>query len=265
MAFAIFPILWIISASLNPVGTLASQKFIPDNASIENFITLFNDPIHPFPLWIWNSFKVSTITSVLAVLITALMAYSFSRFRFKYRRSLLMMILLVQVFPPLLTMVALFLLFQQIGNYIPWLGLNTHGGLILAYLGGQLGINVWLSKGYFDSIPREIDESAMVDGASQWQIFWKLIFPLVRPILAVVGILIFIGTFSDFALARIILQSTEEFTLMVGLYLFISDRFTQNWGIFAAGALLGATPILVTYLLLQDQIVSGLTKGAVKG
>jgi ABC-type maltose transport system permease subunit len=172
---------------------------------------------------------------------------------------------LVQVFPNMLTMVALFLLIQQIGTYIPVLGLNSHGGLILVYLGGVMGINVWLMKGFFDSIPRDIDESAMVDGASHWQTFWMLIFPLVRPILVVVGILTFIGTYSDFLLARILLSSNEQLTVMVGLWVFISQQFSQNWGTFAAGGLMAAIPIVVIYLLLQDQIVGGLTQGAVKG
>jgi ABC-type maltose transport system permease subunit len=165
----------------------------------------------------------------------------------------------------MLTLVALFLLLRQIGEYYPSMGLNTHGGLILVYLGSQMGINIWLMKGFFDSIPREIDESAAVDGASHWQTFWRLIFPLVRPILAVVGILAFVGTFNEFLLARVLLRSTEQFTLMVGLYLFITQNFAQQWGVFAAGALIGAAPIALLYILLQDQIVGGLTQGAVKG
>lgn len=265
VAFALFPIVWIISAAFNGDGTLATQRLIPENASFNNFRKLVDDPIHPFLRWTLNSVKVSVITSILAVLVTTFSAYAFSRFRFRMRRSLLMTILLVQVFPPVLTMVALFLLVQQIGNYIPGLGLNSHGGLILVYLGGQMGINVWLMKGFFDSVPRDIDESAMVDGASYWQSFWYLIFPLVRPMLVVVGILVFVGTFGDFVLARVILQGTDQFTLMVGLYMFISDRFSQNWGVFAAGSLLGSLPIVVLYLALQDHIVSGLTQGAVKG
>jgi len=213
----------------------------------------------------WNSVKVAGITTILAVFVTALTAYSFSRFRFRGRRSLLLTILLIQVFPNMLTIVALFLFLRQIGEYIPSMGLNTHGGLILIYLGAQMGINIWLMKGFFDSIPRDIDESAMVDGASHWQVFWKLIFPLVRPILAVVGILAFVGSFNEFILASVMLRSTEQFTLMVGLYLFVTQTFAQSWGVFAAGALIGAIPIALIYILLQDQIVSGLTQGAVKG
>ncbi len=265
IAYALFPAIWITSAALNPAGSLASQQLIPKNASLANFKELLNDPLHPFLLWLWNSIKISLIVAITAVFMIALSAYAFSRFRFQFRENLLLAIFLVQVFPNSLTIVGLFLLLQQIGNYIPSFGLNSHGGLILVYLGWVMGINVWLMKGFFDSIPRDLDESAMVDGASHWQVFRYLILPLVRPILAVVGILTFIGTFNDFILARVLLQSTEEFTLMVGLYLFVSDQFNQNWGVFAAGALMAGVPIVVLYLLLQDQIVSGLTQGAVKG
>jgi ABC-type maltose transport system permease subunit len=128
-----------------------------------------------------------------------------------------------------------------------------------------MGLNVWLMKGFFDSIPRELDESAKVDGASDWQIFWRIIFPLVRPILAVIAILTFIGTFGDFLLASVILQRSEQYTFMVGLYRFISGTFNGNWGVFAAGAVIGALPIVAVYIILQDQIVSGLTAGSVKG
>jgi ABC-type maltose transport system permease subunit len=263
--FALFPIVWIISAAFNPTSSLATQRLIPPNASTANFDKLLTNPLNPYFLWLWNSIKVAGITSILAVFVTALTAYAFSRFRFRGRRSLLLTILLIQVFPNMLTLVALFLLLRQIGEYYPSMGLNTHGGLILVYLGSQMGINIWLMKGFFDSIPREIDESAAVDGASHWQTFWRLIFPLVRPILAVVGILAFVGTFNEFLLARVLLRSTEQFTLMVGLYLFITQNFAQQWGVFAAGALIGAAPIALLYILLQDQIVGGLTQGAVKG
>jgi len=265
LLFALFPIIWIISAAFNPTSSMASQQLIPPNASTANFEELLNDPLHPFFLWIWNSVKVAGITTILAVFVTALTAYSFSRFRFRGRRSLLLTILLIQVFPNMLTIVALFLFLRQIGEYVPSMGLNTHGGLILIYLGAQMGINIWLMKGFFDSIPRDIDESAMVDGASHWQVFWMLIFPLVRPILAVVGILAFVGSFNEFILSSVMLRSTEQFTLMVGLYLFVTQTFAQSWGVFAAGAIIGAIPIALIYILLQDQIVSGLTQGAVKG
>lgn len=265
IAFALFPIIWIISASFNPTGSLASQKLIPDNASLENYQTLLNDPIHPFLRWVVNSLKVSSITAVLGVISIMLSAYSFSRFRFKGRRQLMLALLLIQVFPTLLMFVAIFYLFQQLGQYIPAMGLNQHAPLVLTYLGTQMGIQIWLMKGFFDSIPRDIDESALVDGASHWQIFWRLIFPLARPMIVIVALLVFIASYQEFVLASVLLKDKSQYTLMVGLYLFVSENFSNNWGVFAAGGLLGALPIVVLYQTLQDQIIGGLTAGAVKG
>lgn len=290
LAFALFPVIWIFSAAFNPSGNLANQTLIPQNVdSVGELFTNFRGiliedlAIHPFWNWMRNSILIATITSVLAVLIAALSAYAFSRFRFNGRKNLLVLVLLIQAFPNMLAMVALFLILQQVGKlaeYIPqalpflsginWgvfqaFGLDSLGGLILVYLGGAMGINVWLMKGFFDSVPRDIDESAQVDGASHWQTFWILIFPLVRPILAVVAILSFVGTVNEFVLARVMLRNKENWTLMVGLYNYVSDNFARDWGKFAAGALVSATPIVILYIALQDQIVGGLTSGAVKG
>lgn len=270
LMFSLFPVIWITSAALNPAGSMVSQTLIPQNVNnlsdlLVNFDRLFNNPTVPFWRWIGNSLMVSTITTILIVIITALSAYSFSRFRFRGRRSLLVTILLIQVFPNLLAMVALYLMLFQLGRYIPFLSLDTHGGLILVYLGGGMGVNIWLTKGFFDSIPREIDESAMVDGATHLQAFWYLILPLVRPILAVVAVLTFVGILNEFLLARIILTDRANWTLMVGLFNFVDAQFTNDWGVFAAGSLVAATPIVILYLSLQRYIVGGLTQGAVKG
>jgi arabinogalactan oligomer/maltooligosaccharide transport system permease protein len=169
------------------------------------------------------------------------------------------------VFPALLALVATFLMISQLGDVIPPLGLNTHASLILVYLGGAMGINIWLMKGYLDTVPHDIDESAMVEGASDWQIFTKLILPLLRPILIVIAIINYIGTYGEFVLARVLLKGSEQYTLMVGLQVFAGAQFEHRWGVFAAGAILGALPIMIIYLVLQDQIVGGLTQGAVKG
>ncbi len=339
VVFALFPVVWVLSAALNPSQSMSSQSVIPPlpetrivtadaagkllriaspggtrversaelillveiegeekelrapkNGYVENiriaegetfdagdelydisssylinFDTLFNTPRKPFVRWLWNSAVVATVTTILVVFVTSLSAYSFSRFRFAGRRSLMLLILLVQVFPNLLAMVAIFLMLQQIGHHLPIFGLNTTGGLILVYVGGAMGINIWLMKGFFDSVPREIDESALVDGANHWQTFWRLIFPLVRPVLVVVGILSFVGVFNEFVLARVLLRDKDSWTLMVGLWGYISDNFARDWGIFAAGAIIGAIPTLIIYLSLQDQIVGGLTQGSVKG
>lgn len=269
IAFSLFPVIWIISASINPVNTLATQTLIPQNASLENYQKLMPGSdfsnIFPFTRWLLNSIKLASITTIFSVSITTLAAYSFSRFRFRQRDNMLRGILLIQVFPSLLAMVAIFLLIQQIGDVIPQFGLDTHSALILVYLGGAMGINIWLMKGYFDSIPRDIDESAMVDGATHWQIFTRLLLPLMRPIIVVVAILTFIFVYGDFVMARILLKTTEQYPVTVGLWQFTSDQFAQQWGIFAAGALIAALPIMIVYLALQDQIVGGLTQGSVKG
>jgi ABC-type maltose transport system permease subunit len=269
LVFTLFPVIWIISAAFNPSGSMVNQTLIPANVqSLDqlfiNFRRLLNDPQVPFGRWIFNSLFVSITSTVLSLMITVLAAYSFSRFRFRGRRSLMTMILLVQVFPNLLAMVAVYLMLIQIGRHVPILGLNQYGGLIMVYLGGAMGVNTLLVKGFFDTIPKDIDESALVDGATHWQTFWYLVFPLIRPILAVVALLAFVGTFNEFILARIILTDRNNWTLMVGLFNFVSSNFTDDWGVFAAGSLLAATPIVIVYIALQKYIVGGLTQGAVK-
>lgn len=264
IAFCIFPIIWIFSASMDPANTIVGQRLIPRNASFENYRYLFNNQQHPFARWLVNSFLIATITSFLSVSITALAAYAFSRFRFKGRRQGLFGILLVQIFPQMLAMVAIYLLILELGRYLPAFGLNTHPGLILVYLGGAMGINTWLMKGYLDSIPRSLEESAYIDGASPFNAFIRIIMPLALPITAVIFLLTFIATYSEFLLARVLLSSTNQFTLPVGMYFFIADQFGQRWGAFSAASLIGALPIVVVFLLCQKYIVSGLTRGSVK-
>jgi len=263
--FSVFPVLWMISASINPTGTLATQKLIPDNPGLGNYRVLLTSGQFPFWRWLGNSVKIASITSIVSLAITTIAAYAFSRFRFRGRQLMLRTILLLQVFPSVLALVATFLMISQIGDVLPFLGLNTHAALILVYLGGAMGINIWLMKGFLDTIPRDIDESAMVEGATDWQIFTRLIFPLLRPILIVIAILNYITTYGEFVLARVLLKTSEQYTLMVGLQIFAGAQFQQRTGVFAAGALLGALPIMLIYLILQDQIVGGLTQGAVKG
>jgi arabinogalactan oligomer / maltooligosaccharide transport system permease protein len=261
IAYALYPVIYILSASLDPIGRLGGGIMV-DNPSLANYRELFE---RDYWRWMFNSVVVATITSVLSVLVSAISAYAFSRFRFVGRRSMLLAVFLVQVFPNTLSMVATYLLIQLIGQYIPMLGLNTLGGLILVYLGGAMGINTWLMKGFFDTVPRDLDESAKIDGATDWQIFWLIIMPLVRPVLAVVAILAFVTTYADYLLALVLVTDERNYTLAVGLSRFVGNQFTQRWGVFAAGALIGAVPIIIIYLVLQDFIVGGLTAGSVKG
>jgi ABC-type maltose transport system permease subunit len=265
IAMVLFPVVWIFSASINPANTLIGQRLIPRTTTWGHYVTLFTNPRHPFGLWLLNSLKISGITAVLTVVMAALGAYAFSRFRFRGRRLGLVAMMLVQMFPAVMAMVAIYLFLLAIGRHVPWLGLNTHFGLIMVYLGGAMGFNTWLMKGYFDTIPRSLEESALIDGATHFQAFLWIIVPLVRPILAVIAIIVFIGTYSDFLLPSILLTGAEQYTFAVGLRLFIVGEFEHRWGIFAAATLLGAVPIATIFLLLQDFIVSGLTRGAVKG
>lgn len=266
LIFALGPIVWIISASFDPSNTIVGQRLIPAHPSLDNYKALFTRPEHPFPLWMWNTIKISLITSFFVVVITSLAAYAFSRFKFRGRRSGLFAILLIQVFPQMLAMVAIYLLLMWIGDYIPVLGLNSHLGLIMVYLGGAMGVNVWLMKGYFDTIPNSLEEAAIIDGATPFQAFTKIILPLSRPILAVIFFLQFMGTYSEYILARVLISSNEKLTLAVGLQTFIGDnQYAKRWGIFSAAALLGAIPMVLLFTFLQKQLVSGLTKGGVKG
>jgi len=270
LLFALFPIVWVISASFNPTGSMTSQTLIPQNVTsidqlFTNYRSLFENPQVPFWRWMGNSLIVAGISSACVVLVASLSAYAFSRFRFRFRRNLLLSIFLVQVFPNVLALVSLYLMVLQVGKYIPALGVDTYGGLIIIYIGGGMALNIWLMKGFFDTVPRDIDESAMVDGATSSQIYWQLIFPLVRPILAVVALMSFVGAFNDFLLARVLLTDRQNWTLMVGLYSFVEAKFSDDWGVFAAGALIAALPVVILYMFLQRYIVSGLTAGAVKG
>lgn len=259
------PIVWIISASFNATNSLVGQKLIPANPTFAHYEYLFTNSQHPYPSWYFNTLKLATITTVLGLLITTTAAYAFSRFNFSGRRGLLQSILLIQVFPNFLNMVAIFSILLQIGDVVNWLGLNTHAGLLLVYLGGTLGANTWLTKGYFDSIPRDLDEAAEIDGASQMQIFTRVLAPLIRPILVVVGLLSFIGVYSEYILARLILTDKFQYTLAVGLNLFIRNQFANRWGVFCAGALLAALPVVILFLIFQRYLVGGLTSGGVKG
>ena len=265
LIFALFPILWVISASFNPSNTLVGQSMIPRNASLVNYREVFTSEQYPIALWIKNSIIISITTAALVVVMTSLAAYAFSRFRFKGRRQGLFAALLVQVFPQMLAAVSIYLLVLSIGKLIPSLGINTHAGLVLVYLGGAMGVNAWLMKGYFDTIPTSLEESAMIDGASPFQAYYKIILPLARPILAVIFLLQFIGSYSEFIFASVLISSSEKYTLAVGLQLFIQDQYASRWGVFAAASVLGALPIVTLFMFLQKYLVSGLTSGAVKG
>ncbi|MDT0165343.1 sugar ABC transporter permease [Actinotalea sp. AC32] len=262
VVYAAFPLLYLISASLAERGTLTGSNDLFSTVSFNNYANL-GDTL--FWTWFGNTLLIAGITAIGTVLMGAAAAYAFSRFRFTGRRAGLTALLIIQMFPQMLAFVAIFLLLIGLGNVVPTLGLNSKIGLICVYLGGALGVNTFLMYGFFNTVPRELDEAAKIDGASHAQIYWTIILRLVSPILAVVGLLSFIATFGEFIIARVILQSESNWTLAVGLFGWVSDLLEAQWGLFAAGAVISAVPVLALFLFLQKYIVGGLTAGSVKG
>jgi arabinogalactan oligomer/maltooligosaccharide transport system permease protein len=260
--FAVFPIVYVISASLAPSGTLTGSNALFSESSAANYTELGGTR---FWTWMANTLVIGVVTAVGTVLMGAAAAYAFSRFRFTGRRVGLTALLVIQMFPQMLAFVAIFLLLISLSDVVPTLGLNSKLGLIAVYLGGALGVNTFLMYGFFNTIPRELDEAAKIDGATHAQIYWGIILRLVSPILAVVALLSFIGTFGEFIIARVLLQSESNWTLAVGLYGWVSSLLEANWGLFAAGAVISAIPVLLLFLFLQKYIVGGLTAGSVKG
>jgi arabinogalactan oligomer/maltooligosaccharide transport system permease protein len=263
LVFSLVPILFVISAAFNPLGTLSSTELLPTGASFGNFTRLFQDT--QFGDWFLNSVVIAGVSSAASVFLSALAAYAFSRRRFRGRRVGLLSLLLIQMFPQFLAIVAIFLMFSTVTDYWPAFGFNTWWGLILLYLGGALGVNTWLMKGFFDTVPRELDESATMDGASHPQVFFRILLPLVAPILAVTGLLAFIGTINEFLIANVFLTDSSAKTLAVGLWGLVAGERNNNFGMFCAGTLLTAIPTVGVFQLLQRYIVDGLTAGAVKG
>ncbi|WP_229791132.1 sugar ABC transporter permease [Zhihengliuella salsuginis] len=263
--FSIFPLVYVLSAALNPTGTMAGTTSLFTNVGLQNFVDLFSDPDRPFGKWLINTLVIGLTASAGTVFLGACAAYAFSRMRFAGRRFSLLALLLLQMFPQLLAVVALFLLLNYLGDIIPAIGLGTSLGLIMVYLGGALGVNTYLMYGFFNTVPQSLDESARIDGASHMQVFFRIILPLVTPILAVVGLLAFIGISSDFVIASVVLTDPDTQTLAVGLYSYVAQQRSENWGVFAAGAVLAAVPVMALFLYLQRYITSGLTSGSVKG
>jgi arabinogalactan oligomer/maltooligosaccharide transport system permease protein len=263
VVYAMFPIVYVISGSL-ATGTSFTSGFF-QSFTIDNYVALFQDPYRPFANWFVNTLFISGAASIGSVFLSALAAYAFSRLRFAGRRSGLLTLILVQMFPQLLALVAIYALLVSVGNVFPILGIGSQIALIMVYLGGALGANTYLMYGFFNTIPKELDEAAKIDGATHTQIFYGIILRLAAPILAVIALLAFIGTASDFILANIILTTPESKTLAVGLYMYVGDQFGRNWTVFAAGAVISALPIVALFLYLQRYIVSGLIGGAVKG
>lgn len=274
--FALFPIAYVVSAAFNPVDSLSGSGLIPEKVTLDNFRAILSGSPGekgsseegldvPYKNWYVNMIFIAGSTAVLSVFFGALAAYAFARYRFKGRKLGMLSLLLIQMFPTFLAVVALYLLVLRVGNVFPAIGLDTRSGVILVYLGGVLGVNTWLMKGFLDSIPDSLDESARVDGATPTQIFWAIILPLAAPVLAVVALLSYIATINEFIVASVLLSDKDKWPMSVGLYSFIQDKYAQQWGTFCAGVVLAAIPVVIIFFFLQRFIAEGLTRGAVKG
>ncbi|MGI9280365.1 MAG: maltose ABC transporter permease MalG [Endozoicomonas sp.] len=273
LCLIMFPFLMIISVSFRS-GNFATGDLIPSNPSLEHWYLAFGIPWEnadgsmtqpPFPvlLWLWNSIKVAFISTVLILLLSTTGAYAFARLRFRFKESMLTAMMILQMFPAVLALVAIYSLFDQIGSYVPWLGLDSLGSVTVAYLGG-LALHIWLIKGYFETIDQSLEEAAAIDGATPWQAFRFVLLPLSTPILAVVFILAFITSIAEYPVASVLLQSMDNLTLAVGSRQYLNPQ-NYLWGDFAAAAVLSGLPISIIFLLCQRWIVGGLTSGGVKG
>jgi len=273
VALCLFPFLMVLSISLRP-GNFAVGDFIPSHVSLEHWKlalgisyqaedgTLIKPPF-PVMLWLWNSIKIALVSAFIAVLLSTTAAYAFARMKFRGKQHWLTGLLLMQMFPSVLALIAIYSIFDYLGTYVKWLGVDSHWSLILSYAGG-IALHVWTIKGYYDTIPVEIEEAAVVDGATHWQAFKYVLLPMAMPILMVVFLLAFIGSIIEYPIASVLLHSESKLTLAVGSRLFLYEQ-RYLWGDFAAAAILSGLPITAVFLLSQRWMVAGLTAGGVKG
>ncbi|MBB5017088.1 maltose/maltodextrin transport system permease protein [Chitinivorax tropicus] len=273
IALIMFPFVMILSISLRP-GNFATGSIIPDTISFEHWKLALGISYQgadgslvqpPFPVmrWLWNSIKVATMSAAVTLLLSTTCAFAFARMKFPFKNQTMTAMLLMQMFPAVLALVAIFAIFDQIGTYVPWLGIDSHGSLVLAYAGG-IAMHVWTIKGYYDTIPAEIEEAAKVDGATPWQAFRLVLLPMALPILMVVFLLAFINAIIEYPVASVLLHQQENLTLAVGSKMFLYPQ-KYMWGDFAAAAILSGLPITVVFLIAQKWMISGLTAGGVKG
>ncbi|MGQ5110441.1 arabinogalactan oligomer ABC transporter permease GanQ [Bacillus halotolerans] len=256
----VYPLLWTAGASFNPGNSLISTSLIPKNPTFDHYKELFAGKENlQYVQWYINSIKISLFTMAGSLICVTFTAYAFSRFRFKGRKYALTLFLLLQMIPQFSALIALFVLAQMLGM------INSHWLLILLYIGGLIPMNTYLMKGYMDSIPIDLDESAKIDGASSTRIFLQIILPLSKPMAAVVAMNGFTGPLGDFVLSSTILRTPESYTLPVGLFNLVNDVMGASYTTFAAGALLISVPVAVIFIMLQKNFVSGLTAGGTKG
>jgi arabinogalactan oligomer/maltooligosaccharide transport system permease protein len=259
----IYPIYWIIIGALNPGDSLYSSTLFPKTLTLAHFKYLFSKT--DYIIWYKNTLFVAVMNTIISTFLVITAAYAMSRFRFKGRKYGLMTLLVLQMFPSFMGMIAIYVLLQQLTVFGEHGLLNSLWGLILVYAGGGIPYNVWLVKGYFDSIPKSLEEAARIDGAGNTRIFFSVMMPLCRPMIVFVAVTHFIGPWMDFIFARLVLTSSDKQTLAIGLYTMVTGLGNSQFSTFAAGAVLVAIPITILFMLFQKQLTEGLTAGANKG
>ncbi len=273
LALILFPFLVVVSISLRE-GNFTNGSLLPDRPTLEHWALAFQlpftradgtvvQPPYPVLLWMFNSVKIAFIASIGIVITSTVSAYAFSRVRFPGRGWLLDGLFIVQMFPTTLALVALYAIFDRLGEVTPLLAIDSHWALILVYFSG-VTLHIWTIKGYFDSIDPALDRAAQIDGATPWQTFRHVFLPLAVPIIAVVFVLAFIGIVNDYPYASVLLRQQDNLTIAVGSRLYLNE-FKYLWGDFAAAAILSGLPITVVFLIAQRYLVSGLSEGGVKG
>ncbi len=273
LALILFPFFMVLSISFRE-GNFSVGSIIPENPTLEHWYLAFGldytradgtvvEPPYPVMLWMWNSIKIGLIAGLGVFAIATISAYAFSRIRIKGKGAMLDGLFLIQMFPTTLALVAIYAIFDALGEVSPILGLNSHTALVLIYLAG-VTLHIWTIKGYFDSIDTALDKAAAIDGATPWQTFRFIFLPLAVPIMSVVFVLAFIGFINDYPIASVLIRSEDKMTLAVGSRLYLNE-FQYLWGDFAAAAILSGLPITVVFLIAQRYLVSGLSDGAVKG
>ncbi|GEL67499.1 sugar ABC transporter permease [Marinilactibacillus psychrotolerans] len=256
-AVIIYPLLITVTSAFRTGNIMAFDLNFRGPWSLANFSRLFNNTL--YGTWYWNTLKVAGTTMVIQVAAITLAGYAYSRYRFIGRKQSIKFFLIIQMVPTTAALTAFYVMALLVG------GLNTHWFLTVIYIGGGIPMNTWLMKGYFDTVPLELDESAKLDGAGHLRSFWQIILPLVKPMIAVQALWAFMGPFGEYMLARFLLRTPEVYTVAIGLQTFISNPREQRVTLFAAGAILIALPICILFFYLQKHFVSGLTAGGTKG
>lgn len=252
----LFPVVYVVLYSLKGGGpSLYSPTLIPEVVTFDNYRRLMQGS---FPRWAFNSLFLGLTSAVIVVFFSTLAGYAFSRMRFKGRRYGILSLLIIQTLPANLALVAYFKMLDLVGLY------NTRTGIVLIFGFGGSALAVWLMRNFMESVPKDLDEAAYLDGASQWRVFWNIVFPLIQPMLVAQFIFSFIGVYNEYILTSVLLSSPDKYPLGVGVRT-LSTQFNTQWTLFCAAAVMGSIPILIIFFLAQRLLVEGLTKGAIKG